>query len=491
MYFSQNVTEKEDNNNWRKYKLIGSSTIYNLATLLWLFAVLVFLKIFAFPLGVVFIIVIASHFLLVVNRVERYIYMLPFVIILAPIFGSIKFFGLNILFSDLLILFSFAVLITFYHKEIKGSSRFYLFIFFLLSHFLFHVIIGDIVSIKPLISVIEIFILYSLTKNCSRRLNNNQFFTMVIFAVVLGILLMFLAFYKGINLNDFTGNSSTLILDAEDFNIENYRMSFFYTNFPFLISSLIFILLYKLSLYKSLIMKGFCIISLIVICISIIASGNKTTLLASMFIFIISNIIFHNKGMYRFTNFIYLAIFIPVVYFFIYNFYLSDINSESFTNRMISADSFIDRLGVYVNVFYILLENPHRILIGYGPDFLTGGGHQLLAAQFKINYYTKAVQGAVDSGIITFIIEFGLLVFSMIAFFIFSTIRQLYRNQSALNILLIQIILLYIVSGATQVVGLSKIFWFFVVIYAIARFQVTKDAIASTKEDNSVEMSQS
>jgi hypothetical protein len=85
------------------------------------------------------------------------------------------------------------------------------------------VIVGDIVSIKPLISVIEIFILYSLTKNCSRRLDVNQFFTVVIFAVVIGILLMFLAFYKGINLNDFTGNSSALILDAEDFNIENFQ----------------------------------------------------------------------------------------------------------------------------------------------------------------------------------------------------------------------------------------------------------------------------
>jgi hypothetical protein len=136
---------------------------------------------------------------------------------------------------------------------------------------------------------------------------------------------------------------------------------------------------------------------------------------------------------------------------------------------MLSSDSFEDRIGVYRNVLSIYSNNLYRIFIGYGPDFLTGAGDPLVSNKFKMNYYTKNEQGAVDSGLITFIIEFGILFISLFAFIIFKRIKSLFSNIDSLNILFIQIFSIFIISSFTQLVGLSKIFWFFVLVYVLSK----------------------
>ena len=101
-----------------------------------------------------------------------------------------------------------------------------------------------------------------------------------------------------------------------------------------------------------------------------------------------------------------------------------------------------------------------------------------------MNYYTKNEQGAVDSGIITFIIEFGILYFILFAHIIIRLIRLLFKNLNSSNILFLQIFQIFIISSFTQLVGLSKIFWFFVLIFVLAKSNIKDKNVIEIKSNN-------
>ena len=93
---------------------------------------------------------------------------------------------------------------------------------------------------------------------------------------------------NGVNLNDYSGNSEVLLLEAKDFNPLNYRMSYFYTNFPIFISFTIFFMIYKLGLEKFYFNKIIYLLVIISLAIGLLASGNKTTMLTTIIVFLTS-----------------------------------------------------------------------------------------------------------------------------------------------------------------------------------------------------------
>lgn len=440
----------------------------------WLVAILVFLNHIPFSSSLLLAILVLSHFVLVLYCPETIVYLLVNAMILSPIFGSFQIAGFNILFSDILILYAFVILLIL-KRNIRHSIDFYILFFVLFFHFIAHFLVGDLVSLKPLVSILEIFIVYFIAKEGFKKVDLNLFLTSATVAVMFGVMLMFLSFYQGVNLNDYEGDSSSLVQNATDFNLENYRIGFFYTNFPFVIASVFFIILYRFKIHKNIFRKLFFLVLAILLCLALIASGNKTTLFATIIILVLTSIIVEQKKLLKLSSLTYLALSIPVIYYILYGFFLNSMNAEQFTGRMLSTDSFRDRLGVYVNSYNIIASIPYRLFTGYGPDFLSGGGQGLIANSFKINFYTKQEQGAVDSGIITFIIEFGILVIFLIANCIFNVLKSLSRRFSNINVLLIQVVLVFIISGTTQVIGLSKMFWFFVMIFALARSRILSE----------------
>jgi len=439
---------------------------------IWLFSVLSFLELIQIPLLLLLLLLVVTYFITLMFRVHLFSNLLVYLIILAPIFGSINFFNTNLLFSDIFLIFAIFILL---QKKIYpyNSSFFYFVLFLIICHVIIHFLIGDLINIKPLISILEIFAVYYTVKETIKVKKNNTIFYSIIFSTTIGVILMFLAFYKGVNLNNFQGDSKSLISDALELDLSNYRMSFFYTNFPLIISSSVFILLFLISRFNKIIIKTLLIFFILLICLSLVTSGNKTLMITTLIVFIVSNFLFVGNGIYRKKNILYLLIFIPILNIFIFSFFLNEFNSELFTQRMLSSDSFEDRIGVYRNVLNIYGNNISRIFFGYGSDFLTGAGDPIPAKKFKINYYTKNEQGAVDSGIITFIIEFGVLYFILFACIIFKRIKFLFLNFNSYNILFLQIFSIFIISSFTQLVGLSKIFWFFVLIFALAKSRYT------------------
>ena len=211
--------------------------IYFIIPFLWIISVLSFLNYLSIPFNLLMTSIIIIYLVIIVHKLENSIYFLPYLIVLSPIFGSIDVFGFYLLLSDLIIIFSFLYLLfSRGRKSVQSKKTFYI-LFTLFFFTLLHFIIGDLISLKPVFSIFEIFIIYYLTINSIDNLNKNFFLNHFCISVCIGVILMFLSFYNGINLNDFSGgDASKLISEAKEFNVANYRMSYFYTNFPFLIS---------------------------------------------------------------------------------------------------------------------------------------------------------------------------------------------------------------------------------------------------------------
>jgi len=433
-------------------------------SLLWLFSIISFLKQNVLYTSLLFYLILIFQISSIIFNYKNISHILPFSILLSPIFGSIRFFGLNILISDFLVFYSLLVLFIIKNKTISHSRFFYFLLFCIISHSFFHYIFGDLQNLKPIISIIQIFIVYILYKEVFKNISINLFFISCILSVLLGIYLMTSSYYIGINLNNFTGDA--LKINSEDYDVDSYRVGFFYTNFPFIISCSIFLLSYFFQLAKQLKYQLIILIFIIISFLAIIISGNKTTLIVTVLILLSTELYrkFSIRKIFKYAIIVTLIIFL--INYLLYNFFLNDYTRGLFENRMLSNDSLIDRFGVYYNVYDILIRSPLRLFFGYGPDFLTGAGsHE--ASFFKINYFTKTEQGAVDSGILTFIIEFGLLLFLIIIFPIIMLVKNLFKNNTLYNLLALRLMFVFILTGFTQLIGLSKIFWFFAIFYAL------------------------
>lgn len=454
---------------------------HTLVFICWLMTILAFLEKIPVPAMLFLPILSIVHLIAITNQSSTVCYFLPYAIILSPLFGSIKVAGMNMIFSDIMILYTLFVMLVFRHGDLRQSRSFYFLLLLLVMSCIVHFLAGDITTFKPLVSILEIFIVYVIAKQGFKNLNLNLFLNSSCLAVALGVILMFVAFYQGVNLNDYNGDSNVLTSNAEEFNFDNYRMSFFYTNFPFIIASIFFILVYRIVTVTSTFIRFLMLALAMLTCLALIASGNKTTLIATITILVVSTVIFDYKKIFRVRSFIYVAVFLLAVYYIVYNLFLNEQNQDMFTNRMLSSDSLIDRLGVYVNTYYLLVEAPYRLFIGYGPDFLTGAGPYEVAYAFKLNYFTKVEQGAVDSGILTFILDYGLLLFLIIAYPVFKLLMFLAKKINHEKLLFIRLLMVFALSGVTQLIGISKIFWFFVLIFALAKSQLQQTNITDNK----------
>ena len=445
--------------------------IYLIIPFLWIISVLSFLNYLSIPFNLLMILIIIIYLGIIVHKLENSIYFLPYLIVLSPIFGSIDVFGFNLLLSDLIIIFSFLYLLfSRGRKSVQSKKTFYI-LFTLFFFTLLHFIIGDLISLKPVFSIFEIFIIYYLTINSIGNFNKNFFLNHFCFSVLIGIVLMFLSFYNGINLNDFSGgDASKLISEAKELNVANYRMSYFYTNFPFLISSSIFVFLYKTGICKSYIKKYFYVILIILVSLALVASGNKTTMVTTLIVFFISNILFRNTGIYRLKTFVYPIVFLPIIYFLVFNYYITDKSVEGFIKVMSSLGSIEDRIGVYGNAILVLLQNPFRLLTGFGPDFLTCCGDPVMSRLFKGNLINVfKINNAVDSGIFTFIIEFGVIPVIMVLIYLKKLLKKLTKTKEPINIMFVQFFLVLLIYSILQLVGISKISWIIVVFFVMSK----------------------
>ena len=453
-----------DDKNFLKIKI---DFVYIISTF-FLISIFVFLRNITPLLELLKIIILIFSSFLIFHRKESFIYLIPIFVLIAPIFGSYKLFGFNFLISDLILFYTFALILFLDGLSFSISKKsFYIFLFLILFTF-FHIVIGNILSFKPIFSLVELVILYWIyTKNENKidlKLFNNYF----IYSVLAACLLMIFSFYYGINLNDFSGDSNELILNKSEFNPSIYRMSFFYTNFPIIISFSIFIVINFLKEINKFHRVLFYYILLLFLLISLVVSGNKTAMLAVLLVFIFSFLLKNKNSLKTKIKVLILTFFLgSILSYLIINFFLNEASYDFFIYRMLSLDSLEDRIGVYVNAFYMLIVNPFKIFIGFGPDFFTCCGEPNLQNLFKINFFTGRVNNAIDSAIITFFIEFGVIIFSYFIIKIITLIKYAYNSTGNENLLFLQILIFLILYSLTQLIGLSKIMWIIIILISI------------------------
>ena len=84
-----------------------------------------------------------------------------------------------------------------------------------------------------------------------------------------------------------------------------------------------------------------------------------------------------------------------------------------------------------------------------------------------INIYS--VNHAVDSGIFTFIIEFGVIPIIMVLVYLKKHLKKLAKTKVPVNILFVQFFLVILIYSILQLIGLSKISWIIVVFFVLSK----------------------
>jgi len=194
----------------------------------------------------------------------------------------------------------------------------------------------------------------------------------------------------------------------------------------------------------------------------LLLSGMKTS------IFLLFFIIFTLNFKKKFINLIKYLFILTTSFFLFTHLILNDVTRNLFFERFTSGTSLYIRIGVYKNALNEFLGYPLNWIIGLGPEFLSGAGNKIISTSFYVNSRNGVEEGTVDSSYVTILIEYGLLIFTLILLYIYKIIAKffiIFRNNQISYfkdyIGLFSIFFLFITGGLTQIIGLSKVSWLF------------------------------
>lgn len=354
------------------------------------------------------------------------LYLLPLPLMLGPIF-SFPIFGIGFITAGDIYSLFFILRTSFFSnprskkliKQIIGLSLFLLLISCIFSQDL----LG---SIAGLLKILQYSLLIKGTTFLIRKPEQLKLlFVSWVYITTLCSIIMLLHFFLGRPaliswLND-PNLITTIDLSRSDVL---YRPTFFYANiylpiglsviytfintlmrpWTFKVNTFLFLLTFPINLFALIINNTkSMLIPVILLCIFI---------LAIYFIYAIFHSIFNFKKIVFFTVFMLLSIC-----FFIFNFLPSTQRTALF-DRAINLDSVFLRLSVWESVLTKLPDNTFRLLIGFGPQS-TVRQSENPAIKDLLTGTIGNTEGAFDSTIIGFLVEYG-LIFSMLIFFIIS-----------------------------------------------------------------------
>src|ERR1044072_1324005 len=109
------------------------------------------------------------------------------------------------------------------------------------------------------------------------------------------------------------------------------------------------------------------------------------------------------------------------------------------------------------------------MILGTGPDFLDGSGEPGIVHLFTFSAITGLTEGTVDSGWLSYLIELGLIGFTLLVAAFARSIRSLIRHlrrvddpaiQNTQAIYVLAGVLFVSVALCTQMLGYTKLTWF-------------------------------
>ncbi len=439
--------------------------------LLW--SILVLLSILSFDIKIISLftyVVFSISIFSTLIKPKNHLIVLPFFAFLSPIAG---YQSINLLFSDYYFCFLLVHIIwMLLTKKIKlfKSQEFYI-LSTIFSLYVLSVVIGNLIgnltSFKPLIYPIQFALIFIITVSFA---NSKKWSYIVlkswILTVFLGSLLIINSYLNGIELINFSNNLDNRV-NVNDISYL-FRGSFYYAGFGFSLGIVLLCLIIKqfflTKIYKKIIiflLTLYCFLTLFII-------SNKTvfvSILLALCIFVLKYYNFFSKKTKRnlLSYLLLFSLIIPISIFFI----ISKFENNQILYLLVSIEnlsSLSARFIIYKIALLEFISNPIGLIFGMGPDFLESAS--------SINYKTLVSgysEGTVDSGLISYLIELGLINFSLLIYFIYRSIKISYRaslqtlvnNDTENNISLyifVSIIFLFF-ALSTQMLGYTKTSW--------------------------------
>ena len=418
-------------------------------------------------------------FILILINPKTSLLAIPFFTLLSPIAGFINIFSIHLLLSDFLfLLLGTQAIYLFLTKKIIINSRGLLILeVFIPFVFLFSTIFGIIsqtlVTPRPILLLGQLIIVYYYTKNFAV---DEEGWTAIlnawVAATILGSLLLLHSFIIGIDLSAFEQSYNRVLAGRSPDTQATFLIQprYYYTTFHFAlgISTIILIIKFIFSPHRK---KIKIIIPLIILLIAIIVLQNKTTIfsiagaLTTFFIFY-----FFKSKIVRKKTLLLSLLFASITIVFLY--YLDYYNS-SYTqiyywyNRLFHWSSLNERFVNYSYGLKAWFLHPFHLLYGMGPDCFDGSGNYGVTKQFKISGENLMV-GTIDSGWISYLLEMGLIGFSLLLLLFYNSIKAVIKHinkvkfvniEQSPSIYILVCLFYLIIAFSTQMLGYTKIVW--------------------------------
>ena len=451
----------------------------NIILLFW--ALPVFLKLGGIDESILILAVLLSAFLtMAISLIKpRYALInLPFLALLSPMAGYLSILGNNILLSDLVFLIIVVQMIWMIAsgklKITKSLSNRALALFILLFIFssILGVLFGTLISLKPLLYLFELAIIYIYSKLYLSDPRHREFiiYSWVI-ATIFGSLLVIHAYVN----NEFLviaepGVESQAVLKYQFTTL--YQAKHYYDNFHFAMGITIVILItsYLLSNGKNRLLL--LVLGLPVPLIGLLIVMNKTAIFGMILSLILIYSIISIKKMSDLPKLLAFYISSSLILFLLVNYLvfalLGEYQADYWINKLTASSSLFTRFDIYRQALVAWFEYPLQILFGMGPDFLDGSGNHSIVTTFKTSKITRLAQGTVDSGWISYLIELGVIGFTLLLIVIRRSVKELIptvkrmKNQlyySKAAILSLAGLSFTLIALSTQMLGYSKISW--------------------------------
>jgi hypothetical protein len=404
---------------------------------------------------------------------------LPYLTLLSPMAGYFYIFGGKLLLSDIFFIFLLLKILLFYLIKDKGTLSIYISskllsisAFYILSLF-FSLSLGYIIGLKPLVYLIQLFIIYNYT-NLYATTNSKKYsiINSWISACILGSFILIEAYSSGQDLGSVLIDDS---IKTEDTSLLTYffQARYYYSGFIFLASICCVYFWIKLLCPANYILKTTYFLLFLTTLTALIFMNNKTVLFSLIVVFIVIIIILIKMGIiskfkvfFTFSSLMMLAIFLLIPG---YLYYFGENQFQLMTERFTSSSSLIARTEVYSTAFNQWLFYPIQIFFGMGPDFLDGSGASEIAINFKKSSITGLVEGTVDSGWFSYLIELGIIPFLILVSLYYQSIRGAFnilrRSTETLfnrniGLFVFSSLLLTGLALFTQMLGYTKTLWF-------------------------------
>ena len=278
-----------------------------------LWTVPVFMKLIyinEFIISIVAVAITIYCFKIIIFRPFSVLITLPFLTLISPMLGFFNIIIGNILLSDLFfLLIVLQMLVLFMRKKnlinnFKISKLFLLLSALFIFSLLFGLVMGAIISFKPILYFLQLYVIYYYTiKYSTEDVQKQKIINAWIFASILGCFILIQAFISGQNLQSIIIDENQVVDDKS--KLQNlFQATYYYAGFIYLVGISALLSLIKFILIGGRIKKILYFLVFLLFFITLILMNNKTVIFSFLFVLAIIQISFISNGFINKKKFI-------------------------------------------------------------------------------------------------------------------------------------------------------------------------------------------